>query len=849
MRRRRFLELLAAGSVAGNAGLAAEIVPFQPQRLMLTIAGINATTAPAPLGALLAALVAASTPVNLIVETQEGPNRLRAESEIGRLVRRYIESFPGLVEVVVWCPDLGRLAPYQAARAAQGARMAFHDALYATGQGQASTIPSLVSIACMAPLDSNAASATLASGFRNVLELPEGRGQVSARLDRLGLLSILGGERLRVAEAADALLRGNIGLQRHLVFSAAEISVVPVEALLDSALAIGRVLRGAALDLSMVAVLASDIQMRTDTAFRRRLGIHLLEPDTGATVAGFDAFKAMLSARRIPFSTGPDASRGEGGELSYWIPLTLAGKGAPDPDRPFGSFEGQQIRLARRGTLGEGESRFGVIARPVLDSSVAGLTGEAELNIPVHAFVDMPDPAIVLDALRFDAASDGLLLVSARALQDPIPRGVLMQEIRRIDDAAETRFLTLPALCAEMLPKDPLLPTLLLTRTRALKEPAILRQGADRHAGLMEDARAAWAYFEKNTVSATGLCPTTVVTRGRPIAGFTAVSMWEIGSHINALIAASDLSLLSDDEFREKCKRLLQTVERTSRKRLVLPPETIDAMTGKGTTRFNSFDTGRLLIALYRLRTHRLAPAGLDKLVASWDFAQVIRNRRLHSYRSREFIEDFASNYAEYAATGARLWGLDVASPMDDFATLPTADEEMALLAQTVAFGVIGAEPSFLHLLEIPTSPTASFLGNCLDALLSRLAEVTGSPAAPSETPLDRSPWFSYQGFDLRRLDHPWTVQFEGRGEDMAAQEMAQSLRATSTKAAYLWHALRPSGHSARLVETMREKARKPHGFDSALFEQSGTTTDGYSDLNTNAVVLQSVAHILTSGR
>lgn len=53
--------------------------------------------------------------------------------------------------------------------------------------------------------------------------------------------------------------------------------------------------------------------------------------------------------------------------------------------------------------------------------------------------------------------------------------------------------------------------------------------------------------------------------------------MWEIGSHLNALIAAVDLGLISDEEFTQSVGRIIGAVDRASRKRLVLLPDTIDS--------------------------------------------------------------------------------------------------------------------------------------------------------------------------------------------------------------------------------------------------------------------------------
>ncbi|NEY91747.1 DUF3131 domain-containing protein [Tabrizicola oligotrophica] len=854
MRRRHFLELLAAGPFAANASLAQEIVPAPPQMVLLTIAGINAATSAEALGAVLSTLVVREVPVNLVVDTQDPSALVDSNSEIAQLLRRYSQSFAGLVEIVAWSPDLGRMTPYRAARKAHEARKALYAALF---PGDVPARP-VQTIACRAPLDSKAASAVLSAGFRCALELPASRPDfratplvMTARLDQFGLLSLLGGEVVPFSSAARALSRPTPDRQRHLVFAASDLAELSADRLTDAAQDIARLLDRAALDLSQSPVLTRDVQMRSEITFRRRIALHVLGP-AGADAAGTEdaasAIFQLLTAQEIPFSRGPmpeGLAAPDKPDLSCWVPLDLPSSTDFGPDIPFGVFPAEPLGGPTPGAIRPEDTRFGIAVRLVGHAGNAGMTQQAGFGIPILALAGAAADDVAA-GLKLDAEGDGVVLVIASSFRDAASRTALVAALRNALIQPDIRLMPLQVYCAETLPKEPLLPMLLLARAKVLQpasQPGPLAPN-DR-AAFLEDARAAWGYFEANTVARTGLCPATAVTAPGSDAGFLGVSMWEVGSHLNALIAAVDLGLLSDDAFSQRVDPILATVERESRKRLVLPPETIDAISGKGTTRFNSYDCGRLLIALHRLASHRLAPKGIAELVASWSFSEVIRNRRLHSYRDRMLIDDFRSNYAHYAVSGMRLWGLDVASPLDDIAKLGSADAEERLLALTSSFGLLAAEPSFLHLLELQDSPTSSFLADCVDSLQRRLANEIGQAVAPSESPLDKSPWFTYQGFDLRRLDDPWRVEFGAKSDDIRWNGKLESLKATSTKAAYLWHALRPNAHSLHLLRSLRAKARHDTGFDSAVYVASQTPTMGYSDLNTNAVILQSIAYML----
>lgn len=850
MRRRSFLELLLGGASLGQTVLAQELMPPTPQRILLTITGINASAFAPALGAFLAALVAGGVPVNLVVDAGDQPDQVGLGSEIAQLVTRYLQSFPGLVELVAWCPDLGDQAPFHAARMASDTRKRTLDALFAPPIDQAPA-HSLLSVACKAPLDSRAASAALASGFRTVVQLPDSTTDVVARLDRLGVLSLLGGENARVQDLAMQLSNETPGLQRHIFLSSTDISQTPIGLLLKTAQAVGGILRQGNLDLKTLAVLASDVQMRTNVQYRRKVGVLVLDPSDDGTqpVPGALSPLAMLKAEGLPFSVArapPDIDLETVPSMAFWIPLSAPKGIGHESDVPYRAYSGDHIALAQPDAVGAQDTRFGIVVRPVKDAHAAGLTSAAELHIPILAFLDPQSKDIAQGNFQLLPRLDGLFVVSALALQDGVAGAALTRVLRQLKAEPDTHLMSLEMFCAEILPKDPLLPPLLLTRTGAFKAaPAPDKTALENRSALLEDAQSAWGYFAQNTSKATGLCPATMVTAGSPLAGFLGVSMWEVGSHINALMAAADLGLIEEDEFKARCQKVLGIVERGSRKRLPLPPESIDAISGKATSWFNSYDTGRLMIALHRLRQHRFAPSGVDDLVGLWDFQSVLLERRLHSYKDGKTVDDFASNYADYAVHGMRLWGFDLISPFDEIADLSTADEEMRLLEKTVSFGLLGAEPCLLHLLEMPKSLSATFLADCLDAIQSKLAAETGLLAAPSETPLDRSPWFTYQGFDIRDMSEPWVVEIADADKTPTVMQNIGSLRATSTKAAYLWHALRPNPHSLNLVEVVRDKARKKNGFDSALYSATQLPTNGYTDLNTNAVILQSIAHIL----
>jgi len=70
---------------------------------------------------------------------------------------------------------------------------------------------------------------------------------------------------------------------------------------------------------------------------------------------------------------------------------------------------------------------------------------------------------------------------------------------------------------------------------------------------------------------------------------------------------------------------------------------------------------------------------------------------------------------------------------------------------------------------------------------------------------------------------------------------------AVSSKAAFLWAAYHPGAYADALIAHIREKARLEIGFASNVNTATGLATQNYTDLNTNGIILQAIAHIVAS--
>lgn len=842
MRRRDFLTGIALGALGGLPADAQEVEEHSPVRAILVITGIGPETQPIHLEAVLSELAGAGVPVSLVVRAgARSGSAMTPDNTVARVLRQFYAAFPGLIEIVAWNAGLATLRPYEKARAASDARSALTNGLWSPDEPEASS-NRINTIACRQVPGSGPMTDVISAGFRNVLSLPAFSAEVFAEQNEAGVLTLLGGTKTTVQKATGVVNQPVGSLQSVLLLAAKDISDTPPALLTSATRQLAGAVRRLELEQRVVALRAQDLHMRTDAGFQRTIALHLFAADTGDARAMTDmtSFGKALDDAQIAYSTGPEPAPLPGENSSrgtYWIELssqraaagqnsTLGTKTAsPSPTAPLSP--GVAVVLTRS-----------PIARHGLDDS-------STLHVPVLAAVDAGFTGMVSILSASDEAIDGVVTIDAAALRSPAQRTALLRDLIAIKATRVSVFLPLTTYVTNLLPRDPLFPDFRRTETSALRTAPVLGESAQEQAELRVDAQSAWRYFERVTSRSTGLCAATFVFGSTNAVGFDSVTMWEVGSQINALMAACDLGLVEDENFVKGCKAILDTVDRATRASARLPPETINTITGRGTSRFNSYDTGRLLCALDRLRHHRLAFKGIEELVASWDFSRVIIDRKLHSIRNGELVPDYASNYTDYAASALRAWGYDVASPFDVMTTPTNADKKMALLYAAAAHGPIGAEPSLLQLLESGPAPSADFLADTLLAAQTEELEATGRLVAPSETPINRSPWFSYQGYRLGTRTDPWEVRVDSENPKHATAPFLAEIRATSSKAAYLWRAMRPGPVSFGLTRMVRAAARTENGFDSAVYQASGLSTRAHSDLNTNGVILQSISHAL----
>jgi len=316
------------------------------------------------------------------------------------------------------------------------------------------------------------------------------------------------------------------------------------------------------------------------------------------------------------------------------------------------------------------------------------------------------------------------------------------------------------------------------------------------------------------------------------------------------LVAAERLGLIGPDALAGSARRILaQITGRRSQDRL-LPQGVIRTDRHRSGTRdFDGCDAGRLLAALDNLRRHSELGDEIGARVSSWDLDKILIDGAIYSVQDGTLVSTYSSHCAHYAARAFERWNLTAKSPYRTLDGRAPADGEMALLEAVSGIGPLGAEPLLLEALELGMSAESAYLAEVLHVAQVEEFEATGNLIAVSEMPIRREPWFIYLGLQLGREAREWGIDVVDGVEEYRTKAFLDENMALSSKAAFLWSAYRPGAYSDALVAYVRDRARLPIGFASNVTQADGGVAAPFTDLNTNAVILQAIAHRLETAQ
>ncbi len=851
MHRRGFLRGTAAATLglAMRPGAGTAAIPGAPRPAFTILTDIDPWQHGPVLARVLAAFAEAGLPVACLMNLAPGPDGQPAtlppdQPPAALVLARAIDRTPALVEPLAWQPDLLALPPHAMARAAHEAGKATAQALWPSGERPLSAL--FPAIACAENATPMVPEGIRAAGFRTCLVIPP-RDQ-PARGERWanGTLRIFGGSRADWhtppgapppdAPTAFAEIR---------YLSLADLAALPPEraGALARAHARQQLQREQAGEIALLAL--SDMVLRDDFGFEHQIALHLLRPAAAdaALHAGYLRLRADLVRLGFPFSESSAATTPP--ELALWLPGDSTG---PAPQLPPLKIDDTPTAQGVP-PAGADQTTPGFALRLSLSRRTSpGVDATGALNIPAHAL-----PTVLRHRQLFLGGAlsshDFALVIGPQEAASARSRARVLRLLMALDRDGVTTFRDLAAHARSLYPQGPLIARYQHTQAYlpAIHTGKTRPPGTAGHQALMADARRAWSYIAAYTHPKTGLCASVVETTGG-ITRLETVTMWDVASHLNALPAAQALGLIDRAGMQARISAILPNITGRETDGRRLPSEWIRTdRVHYGNRNFDACDTGRLLAALWNLKAvvgPELARR-IDDLVAGWDLDKILIDGELHSVTDGQLGAITASHCAHYAARGFRLWGHAPRSPYEVFERASVTDDRMRLLHRANAIGVIGAEPLLLEGCDLGLSPESSYLADVLLAAQIAATARTGLLYGVSETPLDRPPWFSYQGLVLDRLRDEWRVVGIGAEEGLNTPAFQRENLVLSCKAAYLWAAIRPHEYSDRLVDFVRQNGTSKTGFVSGIYMTPQRPMTNYTDLNTNAIILQAIARIL----
>lgn len=820
------------GQTAGQAG----------RGLFLMLDGISPAIPAEHLRQFLEPFAASSTPVALCLQPGSegyGPDLLA-------LISGALTSFPALFEPVLRVDALAGLPPYWQLRTAARELAALESALAPAGP-----IPAILSMATHAPAQPESFDALRALGLRSVLLLGPMLTGGSRILPCNGSAICLEGSAPlgadAAAELADQLANRQAGDAPLLaVIDAAAIASLPLPDVRDRAEALVEAMtRAVQLGVAFAVLPRAHLGWVAPEA-GRRIALHLEPPEPSDTEGemGLRAMAKALAEQRWPVSRARGAA--EANDLKDVLSL---GGGTDEMANWATARADAGAMPCAVGALATADE-----ARVLADAGLSVVVTEKVLGSPVFDGHGLIHRAAIRDAALLATTAPGadlILAIGPDSYRDPSRRQATIAQIGAAATDGRTILQDLASWADDILPDDPVFAILRETR-RTLRQPEPpADETAPDAADLLADARHAWTAINTTTIEQTGLCPATVNITPDGTFTYRVLTMWECGSLLRAVLAAGELGLLETPVMVARIERILSVlpVARIGERRL--PSELISSDSGQPMSPdFNAFDTGRLLSALAEVDAHPATSGMAAPVLARWDLATTVTDGRLHSFKRGRPIEAHVSQAAHYVARAFGAWGIAAASPYMVASDGSETDRQMRLLTAVASVGAFGAEPLLLEILEMGASDAASALANVLHVAQRRAYAATGIYHAVSEGPLDMEPWFAYDGLRLNDAATRWESRANSPDPAFSTPEAMQATLRISTRAAFLWWALRPGAYTAGLLGQVRNHTRMVGGgFSTGIYMATGNPMLGYTDINTNAIVLEAVAFVLRGRR
>ena len=367
-------------------------------------------------------------------------------------------------------------------------------------------------------------------------------------------------------------------------------------------------------------------------------------------------------------------------------------------------------------------------------------------------------------------------------------------------------------------------------------------------------AQRAWRYFEHNWNPQTGLV--------NSVDNLPWTTLWDQGSALLGIHAARQLGLLAPNLFRQRLNILLQTLETLPLPATGLPNKAYSTRTAEmrqlddspdpdGRSGWSALDMARFLLGLHILRSHYPEYGDrINRIVAHWQISRLVRagwlsggmpaaGGRVHE------VQEGRLGYEQYAAHSLKLWHLEAKKALYHPPMTTIQLDGIALqvdqrnLNNSGASNYLTSEPYVLWGLEMGWPDAVKPQVQNLLKVQAQRFQHTGILTAVNEDSLDRPPYFLY--YNVYANGQPWqAINTQGRSYPQ--------LRFLSTKAAFAWRALMPNSYTKRLRDSIQSLATPNRGYVSGRYEDSHLGMNASIDVNTNAVVLESLLYHARGG-
>jgi hypothetical protein len=420
--------------------------------------------------------------------------------------------------------------------------------------------------------------------------------------------------------------------------------------------------------------------------------------------------------------------------------------------------------------------------------------------------------------------------------QFPPPRAKPQPTAPTVTPAPPTPQPTLPKPPATQ--KKPAAPSITTSPPRLIQE------------GDQIAAQRAWKYFERNWNPQTGLV--------NSVDNLPWTTWWDQGSALLGIHAARQLGLLPPDLFQQRMNTLLKTLETLPLSATGLPNKAYSTRTAqmrqlndtpdpKGISGWSALDMARFLLGLHIIRSHYPEYSDrINRIVARWNLSKLVKDGWLNGGvtgtggKIRE-VQEGRLGYEQYAAHSLKLWNLQATNALSNPPIKTVQVDGITLQVDERNFKNSGAtnyltnDPYLLWGMEIGlTDVVKPQVENLLQVQAQRFQR-TGILTAVNEDSLDRQPYFLY--YSVYANGQPWQA-VNTRGKSYP------QFRFVSTKAAFSWFALMPNHpYSQTLRNFAQNLADKNRGYLSGRYENQKLGVNASVDVNTNAVVLESLLY------